>query len=163
MIDLFGDKEWRPLVKMGKVLPYYYVSREGQIYNTKSGRIRQLHPKPPDGYLTASLSIPNDLYDDYRYFSDGRVNTCLMSVQVHKVVAETWLPLDENPPEKLKDTWDQVPEEWRQWVKDTAIVDHIDSKVDNNHSDNLRWVTPKQNNYSRKKNELSCSSECSNS
>ena len=49
--------------------------------------------------------------------------------------------------------WKDLPEEAKQWVRDTALIDHIDDDPTNNHLDNLRWATPKQNERNRKNND----------
>ena len=49
----------------------------------------------------------------------------------------------------------RIPEPVKQWVRDTAIVDHKDDDPRNNHVSNLRWVTPKQNQPHRKAAEFS--------
>ena len=39
-------------------------------------------------------------------------------------------------------------------MRESAIIDHIDSDTRNNHVDNLRWTTPKGNSPHRKKYKL---------
>ena len=63
------------------------------------------------------------------------------------------MPIDEFPPEQLRNCWKDLPEEAKQWVRDTALIDHIDDDPTNNHLDNLRWATPKQNERNRKNND----------
>ena len=63
---------------------------------------------------------------------------------------EVWKPIDDYPPIPKED-WDRCPESAKQFMRDTAIIDHIDSDTRNNHVDNLRWSTPKDNQFSRKK------------
>ena len=58
--------------------------------------------------------------------------------------------VDEYPPESLKGVWSTLPEEAKQWVRDTVVIDHIDADPSNNTLDNLRYVTPKENNAQRK-------------
>ena len=38
-----------------------------------------------------------------------------------------------------------------EFMRDTAIIDHIDNNPRNNHVSNLQWVTPKENEFNRKK------------
>ena len=73
----------------------------------------------------------------------------MLNVDLHRAVMETWRPIDEYPPIPTED-WDKCPESAKQWIRDTAIVDHKDDDPSNNHVSNLQWVIPKDNNPYRK-------------
>ena len=75
-----------------------------------------------------------------------------MTIAVHRIIMETWKPIDEYPPIPKKD-WDKTPESAKQFIRDSAIVDHIDDDTHNNHIDNLQWVTPLENSSYRKKSK----------
>ena len=177
-MSLFNSDQFKSAIRFQKELPGYYVDREGTILSTKRGKhqikaqrtkYQKLEGANYGNGKTTSLvclqtdfSIPKDLFDDYDYsnrsrgkgktFKTGKVSK--ITIAVHRLVAETWMPIDEFPPEELADTWWDVPEYWRQWVRDTAVVDHIDADPTNNSVENLRWVTPKENNSYRKEQQL---------
>ena len=50
--------------------------------------------------------------------------------------------------------WDKTPETAKQFIKDSAYVDHIDGDTSNNHVSNLRWCSPLQNSSYRKNRGL---------
>ena len=157
---LFDETKFKPIVRYGRQIPGYYVSKEGQVFSTKTQRIIKYGITRSKGTeriesLKFTANVPKDFFEDYSYRQRRKgENTATISLTAHRTVMEVWKPIDENPPEQLKKTWDQVPEEWRQWVRETALIDHIDNDPTNNHVDNLRWVTPKENNVFRKRSEL---------
>ena len=100
------------------------------------------------------VGLPPDFFGDYVYQKTAKTaKNSSVRIATHRAVMETWKPIDEYPPYQLKDDWNQAPESFKQWVRDTAFIDHIDDDPTNNCLDNLRWVTPLQNHYQRKKTE----------
>ena len=64
--------------------------------------------------------------------------------QVHRLVAETFLPKPKHPAFTWLE-WRKLPLKARQILQEDFQVDHIDGDPENFHVDNLRWVTGKQN------------------
>lgn len=154
MINVFGDEEFKPVIRYGMEIPDYYIPRDGRgIYSSKSNKILSITIDKKShnsiNYQYSTLSLKPDFFGDYIYETQGDSNFSL-KLRIHRAVMETWKPIDEYPPDQLSDTWWEVPEEWRQWVRDTALVDHKDDNPYNNHVDNLRWSIPKDNQTHRK-------------
>ena len=158
MIDIFGEEEFKPIVRYQREIPGYYVSMDGRIYSEKTNRIRSSNKvleysstgKKRLKSLKVDLDIPIGYYPDYsfrkRRCSDSKE---VITVTVHRAVMETWKPIDKNPPIPKED-WDICPESAKQWIRDTAYIDHKDDDPTNNHVDNLQWVVPKDNSPHRK-------------
>ena len=151
MIDIFGNgSDIKQVVRFGVKLPGYYATKSGKIFSTKTNRFISLF-EGKHGYLRCSLSLPVDTFDDHSYFkSNFKKMTFNLQQEVHRLIAETFLPIDDNPPIPIED-WNKTPETAKQFIRESAIVDHIIPDLSNNSISNLRWVTPKQNNPHRKK------------
>ena len=156
MINIFGEQEFKHIVRFGKVLPKYLISKDGRLYSESSGKLLKAIPSyytKADGTKRLSsvrtdLTIPEGLFEDYSHQSKSE-GTVTITLRTHRAVMETWRPIDEYPPIPKED-WDRCPESAKQWIRDTAIVDHKDDDPTNNHVDNLQWVIPKDNNPHRK-------------
>ena len=156
MINLFGTEDedkFYPLTRFGKVIPYYYVMRDGKIYNNKSNKWVKTAIQFADGDRGTrcgfSVRLPRE---DWFLQESGYIySSKSVAMTVHRAVKESIEPIDDHPPDCLKDTWNLVPDEWRQWVRDTALIDHIDNDPLNNHVSNLRWTTPLENERHRKR------------
>jgi len=151
MIDIFGNgSDIKQVVRFGVKLPEYYATKSGKIFSTKTNRFISLF-EGKHGYLRCSLSLPVDTFDDHSYFkANFKRMTFNLQQEVHRLIAETFLPIDDNPPIPIED-WNKTPETAKQFIRESAIVDHIIPDLSNNSISNLRWVTPKQNNPHRKK------------
>ncbi len=145
MITVFGEEEYKGVIRQDRLLENYHVSRCGDVYSTFSNKILKQHLR----------GNPENYGNVYRYVMiphpDKKRHT--YNLAVHRIVMETWKPIDKYPPEQLKDDWDKAPQSFKDWVKQTAWVDHIDGDSSNNHIDNLRWVTPRQNHWILKSQE----------
>ena len=89
-----------------KGFPGYFVTKDGKVYSNKSGELRERKPTPRNPYLGVNL-----------------VNGKTVTKNVHRLVAEAYIPNPDNLPQ----------------------VNHIDEDKSNNHVNNLEWVTHSQN------------------
>ena len=178
---IFNDIEFKPLMHKQRHIPDYYISECAKILSTKrtkngSPKImdykrkqRVDHPNRLSGNkktyykrpmaVNLSVEVSKGLFPEYNYVmstnGQGQVSTkhAKVNVRYHRAVMESWRPMDEFPPDKLKDCWKDIPEEAKQWIRDSAYVDHIDGDTSNNHVSNLRWCTPLENSNYRKKQQ----------
>ena len=177
MINIFGEEEFRPIKKFGIEVPNYFVSKDGRVLSTKTSKHKILNPKyeiVEQGYkvphvvgLRVSRKDCPELFEEYNYNSSQQklqndpnspyykrltkdLDLTTIQVKYHRAVMEAWKPIDENPPIPKED-WDKCPETAKKFMRESAIIDHIDRDTRNNHVDNLRWTTNKDNNTHIKK------------
>ena len=160
MINIFGEEEFKQIIRFGIKIPNYSISKDGRVYSHKRNLIKKPTIRKRKGKVTdvsTSIPIPEGLVPngyDYRKFGAGK-NVYELPTTIHRAVMETWRPIDEYPPDRLKDDWDNAPESFKQWVRETAYIDHIDDDPTNNNLDNLRWVTPRENaNWVKRKYDI---------
>jgi hypothetical protein len=153
MIDIFGNEsELKQVVRFGKELPGYYATKSGKIFSAKSNKFISI-TADRCGYMNCGVSLPVNFFGDHNYFKQNdKRDSFNLRIQVHRLIAETFIPIDEFPPIPIED-WNNTPETAKQFIRDCAVVDHIIPDLSNNSVSNLRWVTPKQNNSYRKKVE----------
>lgn len=171
MINVFGEEKFRPVKKHGIPVPNYFVSNEGQVYSSFTKKILSPGKSSANCGTKYTVALTVDLKEwekngGYIYSSGpNNKDTCMFSVTVHRLVMDAWKSIDEYPPERLSENWDEVitpdmvgqpriPESYKQWVRDTAIIDHINDDPSDNRVDNLRWCTPIDNSHHRKKREF---------
>jgi len=166
-------EEWRNAVIDGKVHEWYSISNYGRcashikLNHKTSGRggciktidknqfkilkpVRKYqNPKRKDivQCATHSFAFPPDFFEDYDYakLKGGADGNVVRNCKLHRLVMEAFKPIDIFPPNRLKECWNDTPEAAKKWIRETAYVNHIDHNPDNNHVDNLEWVTPREN------------------
>jgi len=169
---IFDGIEFKPLMHKMRHLPDYYISECAKILSTKrikgkgvpklldyKRKQRLDHPertyKRPNS-VNLSVDVSLGLFPEYDYVMStngaGQVSKkhCKVNVRYHRAVMESWRPMDEFPPDRLKDCWKDIPEEAKQWIRDSTYVDHVDADTSNNNLSNLRWCTPLENSNYRK-------------
>ena len=166
IMSIENNPDWRPLIRYGIQIPGYYVSKCGEIFSTSFNRLRKIHHKhrtevtkngSKKKLVECNFTIQCDrnLFEDYNHVSGSAKGKCVLNITVHKAVMEAWKPVDLYPPESVAPYWDTLPEPVKQWIRDTVVIDHIDADPSNNNIDNLRYVTPKENNAYRKEESSS--------
>jgi hypothetical protein len=160
-------EEWRTVVVGGKEHPWYSVSNLGNIrthlkrtsnglrfftscdlsYHKNVSRVKE--KVPTNGSLRrlkVNVKFPEDFFEDHQYCKTNNTDSNVSKhCSVHKLVMEAFRPMDEYPPDRLKDCWDDIPEDAKTWIKESVTINHIDHDPSNNHVDNLEYVTPREN------------------
>ena len=160
-------EEWKTVVIGGKEHPWYSVSNLGNVrshlqnislgyrgfnksYNPNFYKDLSLslkkHGNGSPSKVVVNLQFPKDFFGDYQYAKSSKSSsTVSRKCSIHQLVMEAFFPMDKFPPDRLKDCWDDIPEDAKTWIKETVTIDHIDHNPSNNRLDNLRYVTPKEN------------------
>lgn len=163
--SLLTNEEFRPLMYRNITsIPGYYLTTYGRVISTKRNKVTLLSITNRDrgvggagNHSSIAITKPKGLFIDEFYGVERKAIPCM----VHQLVMWTFKPIDDHPPNELAKTWNEIitpemvgqpriTEEWKQWVRDTVWIDHIDDNPFNNHVDNLRYVKPKDNNRQRK-------------
>ena len=159
-------EEWRTVVMDDKENPWYSVSNFGNVrshlqkkrlgkgfyvsYNPNYyNDLSLFKSKNRDGSLSCmktTLQFPDDFFEDYQYTKRRQNNdTVQKKCSAHELVMRAFRPMDDYPPDRLKDCWNDIPEDAKTWIKQTVTIDHIDHDPSNNRLDNLRYVTQREN------------------
>jgi hypothetical protein len=172
-----GEDEYKPIVYRKKIIPDYFVSKSGKIISIKDKRkafkfitVRNRMATNADGSKRISgvifdVSVPKNFFNDYSYREhtkgSKRNPNELVTLAVHVVVAEVWLPFDDNLPYDmpicLKKIWKKLSSESREYIQSGIVIDHIDDDPTNNHAHNLQRCCTRNNNIYVKKANTSAS------
>lgn len=173
MIDIFGNEnpsiivdgiELKPCRRYDKILPGYYVSQCAKIFSTKTNKFlqpnyRNKNSKDPNKakIFRITIYVPIGFFDDYAHFAEEGKNVCQLTCDLHKLVIDSWKPLDdythEIDPPISKEEWSVLPPNVKTIIKESLVVDHIESNdgtIECNHLSNLRRTTSTRNERSRK-------------
>lgn len=160
------NHEIKPVMFSGKIIPGYYISSIGKLWSTRipirnkgiithytnDGPMVEMTPikwNNQKDYVCVRLAIPYGLLPNDQHHHNKRKNPNHMTYQrkiyVHRLVIETFKPLDLHPPTRLKPYWNNLPQPVKQIISEMIYVNHIDHNQTNNHINNLEWVTPQEN------------------
>ena len=148
---------WKPAVYKDSPIEGYLVSDHGRVARENGA----LHTHSitqgyrAGGYCMVTFRIPIDtIIDGYSYGMWEKQNTparktVALKVNIHTMVMHTFRPFNDYPTFD-REVWASTPDEVKRHVRNTIQIDHIDANKRNNHIWNLRYVTARENFYSRK-------------
>lgn len=166
---------WKNIVIDGKVHDWYSVSNLGNIVShlrrapggnsvivvdpTFRRPIKPFRRGKENPYLRVDIRFPIDFFDEgsYSYRQSSQKN-CKRTDDVHRLVMQAHRPMDDHPPDRLAEEWNQVitpdmvgqpriPDNYKVWIAESVIVNHKDHNPTNNSDDNLEYTTPRGNNH----------------
>tara|TARA_B100000035_G_C20861627_1_gene492145 strand:+ start:54 stop:797 length:744 start_codon:yes stop_codon:yes gene_type:complete len=154
-------EEWRTIVVNGKEHPWYSVSNLGNVRShLRQGRGNRYNPHSHRdltpykatkqrgyiGALTFNIYFPDDFFEDYQYKKVRTKDPNVVKICTgHELVMGAFRPMDDFPPDRLKDCWEYIPEEAKKWIKESPIINHKNHDPSDNHVDNLEYVTQREN------------------
>lgn len=130
-------EEWKPAIHRGNVVEGLFVSNFGNCKKKLKNR-------------ESVVRIYSLTYKERG--NKQEINFKRKHYLVHRLICETFKPMEQFPPIPVAD-WANTPESAKQIIKNCMLVDHIDNNPFNNRIENLRWVTPWENNSAVKKRE----------
>ena len=153
MINIDGI-DFQPIRKHNNIIPNYYVSKCGKVWNDKSKkyitpyknyRNNKIVDKKPK-CMSFSMTTDGQPYWDqgYKYKPKKNSNHLIeFRMKLHIAVIDAWSP--------YKDYLETLTkEQLLELAMENMLVDHIDDDITNNHFDNLQYSTPLKNSNFRK-------------
>tara|TARA_B100000287_G_C20169747_1_gene597755 strand:- start:31 stop:585 length:555 start_codon:yes stop_codon:yes gene_type:complete len=160
------DEYWKTVILHGVPVEKYIVSNYGNVIGPQNKKLTWRKNGGSTQYPGVGLSCDRALFEN-RGFVPTNLNykkAVTFTVNVHILVANAFLPLDDNIPEELdeyveidgktRQIWSMLPDHTKLWIRSLLNVDHIDNDKSNPHVSNLTFVSPRKNNSHVKKQAL---------
>ena len=153
MINIDGI-DFQPIRKHNKIIPNYYVSKCGKVWNNKSKkyitpyknyRNNKIVDKKPK-CMSFSMTTDGQPYWDQGYKYKPKKNSKHLvefRMKLHIAVIDAWNPYKDHLESLSK-------EQLVELAMENMLIDHIDDDITNNHFDNLQYSTPLKNSNYRK-------------
>ena len=144
--------DFKPVIRHGRVIPNYYVSQCGKVWNTKTKRyikpyIQRRSKLEPQKCKEFSMTTEGQPYwDRGEMYKPKKHSNHLIEfrMKLHHAVINAW-----NPWYDYVNTLTR--EQLIKHAQECMCVDHKDDDPLNNDFDNLQYSTPMQNSNWRKK------------
>lgn len=140
------DEEFVPLI-FNDMPTRYKISKYGNILGVFGNKLKW-SAKWPNGRKNKPYALISMMPTEGKW-SDGdftyQAKNKAVTVYIHRLVAEHFLPFPEYLPEELKEDWGKISKNTQNIIKSGLQVDHIDENSFNPRWDNLEWVTGKEN------------------
>ena len=146
--------DFQPVRKHNHIIPNYYVSKCGKVWNSKSQKFitpyqnyrnNKIVDKKPK-CMSFSMTTQGKPYWDMGLKYKPKKNApdlVEFRMKLHIAVIDAWKP--------YRDYLDTLTrEELIELAQENMLVDHIDDDITNNHFDNLQYSTPLKNSNFRK-------------
>ncbi len=139
-----------------------WASQCGKVYNIKTKRYRKPYLKNrekkslglPPKCSEVKVTMPGKPFWDagHQYaVKKGTTDKVEIKFSTHQLIMSAWRPVNEYPPDRLKNCWKDLPEEAKKYIAECVIVDHKNNKPLDNRLENLHYFTPLENSNHRKK------------
>ena len=137
------NEEFVPVIWRGIIFPRYTISKYGNIIGPAGKKL--LWGKRDNRFtgIKANVNLRTTdilIEDGFEYTKYKQI-----TMQVHRLVAETFLTFPEHLPEALKEDWKVISKVTQNIIQDCLQVDHKDGNPWNPRWDNLEWMPPKDN------------------
>ena len=146
--------DFQPVRKHNNIIPNYYVSKCGKVWNSKSQKFitpyknyrnNKIVDKKPK-CMSFSMTTQGKPYWDMGLKYKPKKNASDLvefRMKLHIAVIDAWKP--------YRDYLDTLTrEELIELAQENMLVDHIDDDITNNNYDNLQYSTPLKNSNFRK-------------
>ena len=153
MIEIDGIK-FKPIRKHNNIIPNYYVSKCGKIWNDKSKKYitpyknyrnnKTVDKKPK--CMDFSMTTEGQPYWEQGYKYKPKKNSKHLiefRMKLHLAVKDSWQPYRDYLNTLTK-------EELIELAQENMLIDHKDDDPMNNHLSNLQYSTPLKNSNYRK-------------